>query len=881
MKSRLLKVIAIISFILFFSIVQFFNLAAEQLAPQDYFGFQPGADRQLFNYDQLIGYLEQLAGQNDRLELRAIGETPLGRTMYLAFISSARNIKNLDTLKLINKNLALNPNLSVAERNRLVEKGRVFCLLTLSMHSTEVGPSQACPTTAYQLATTQDPQLTEWLDKVVLMIVPCHNPDGMEMVVDHYQEYKDTPYEGSSLPGVYHKYVGHDNNRDFVILSQQDTKAIAQIYNQEWFPQVMVEKHQMGSGSVRYFVPPSHDPIAVNVDAELWTWVGLFGSNLISDMTQQGLAGVSQHYLFDDYWPGATATSLWKNVISLLTECASVQYATPIYVEPTELKGYGKGLSEYKKSVNMPMPWPGGWWRLSDIVTYERTSTFSLLKTAALYRKEILTFRNQICQKEVEKGLTQPPYYYILPRDQYDQSELVNLINLLREHGIQIFVLQQDFMLAQHPLEEGDIVIPLAQPFRSFIKEAMEAQEYPVRHYSPQGKIIKPYDITSWSLPLHRGLTCWEIDQRSSALEELLLPINDTFHLKEEKQEKYSALLFPVNNNESYQAAFRAVELGIKVARTTSQITLNHQRYPEGCFIIHHSTWKSGKIKQFLEELEVSPVLLKEIPEIQTEDFEIPEIGLVETYFHDMDAGWTRFILDNYHIPYNVIHPHEMTELELSNKFDVIIFPDTRKSVLMQGKYKYNGAIHLSNYPPDYTQGMGQAGLSNLLQFIIQGGRIIAWGRSTRLFNGILSYQTDDDETIEFELPYEDISEKLHKAGLYSPGALIRLNLVKKNALTLGLESPLNVFCKGRPVFSTSIPYFDTDRRVIGVVPEKDIFVSGYEEHIEKLANKALLIWVKKSGGQLVLFGFNPQFRGSTQGTYKLLFNAILLDELK
>jgi len=78
--------------------------------------------------------------------------------------------------------------------------------------------------------------------------------------------------------------------------------------------------------------------------------------------SRDGLTGISQHYLFDDYWPGSTETCLWKNVIGMLSEAASVKYAKPIYVEPNELKGYGKGLADYKKSINMPLPWPGGWW---------------------------------------------------------------------------------------------------------------------------------------------------------------------------------------------------------------------------------------------------------------------------------------------------------------------------------------------------------------------------------------------------------------------------------------------------------------------------------------------------------------------------------------
>ena len=69
------------------------------------------------------------------------------------------------------------------------------------------------------------------------------------------------------------------------------------------------------------------------------------------------------------------------------------------------------------------------------------------------------------------------------------------------------------------------------------------------------------------------------------------------------------------------------------------------------------------------------------------------------------------------------------------------------------------------------------------------------------------------------------------------------------------------------------------DRRVIGKFPKKDILLSGYLEHEEKLGNKTAIVWLKKGRGQLVLFAFHPQFRASTAASYKLLFNAILLPE--
>ena len=299
------------------------------ITPEKYFGFVPGSDYMLFNYEELISYFQEIDKASPMLKMIEIGQSPMGKKMYIAFISSEKNIKNLDKLREINKVLALDPGLSDKEQLDNITNGRVFVLATLSMHSTEVAPSQAAPLIAYKLITTDDPLIKGYLEDVVYMIVPNHNPDGMDFVVENYKKYKGTQYEGASLPRVYHKYVGHDNNRDFVSLTQEDTRAISRIYSLDWFPQVAVEKHQMGSTGIRYFVPPSHDPIAENVDAELWAWMGVFGTNMLRDLTNEGLAGVGQKQIFDDYWPGGTTTSSWKNVIGMLTEAASVKEATP------------------------------------------------------------------------------------------------------------------------------------------------------------------------------------------------------------------------------------------------------------------------------------------------------------------------------------------------------------------------------------------------------------------------------------------------------------------------------------------------------------------------------------------------------------------------
>ncbi len=876
MKIKKLKILTVaFSFFVFIAFSSALFSAQKITTPEEYLGFKPGTDRMLLDYEQLIGYLKTIEKQTDKLKLVKIGESPMGKDMFIAFISSPENIKNLNNLKKINRELALNPNLTKDKLQTVVKNGKVFVLGTLSMHSGEVGPSQAAPLIAYKLITATDKKTLNILKNVVYAMVPCHNPDGMDMVVNHYRKYKGTKYEGSTFPGVYHKYVGHDNNRDFVSLTQKDTKAIARISNKDWFPQVMVEKHQMGFTTARYFVPPFHDPIAENIDAGFWDWIGVFGSNLLKDMTRDGCAGVSQHYLFDDYWPGSTETSLWKNVIAMLTECASAKYATPIYVEPTELTARGKGLSEYKKSVNMPLPWKGGWWRLSDIVKYEISSTYSILNTAALHREEILKFKNDMCKKNVKLGKTTPPYYYILPQNQHDLSEFVNLVNLLDEHGVNVFKLNKKIVFNNKIYNKGDIVVPLAQPFRSFIKEVMEKQKYPERHYTPGGKLIKPYDITSWSLPLHRGVKSYEINEKIPGMENALVPVKIPFYLKTDIPLNFKYAVFPVNNNESFKAMFIAKKAGLTVLRLEEDTNLNGNLIKKGSFIIKGD---KSKIKNIISKLSVSPIYSESISNLKTETVKIPRIALVETFFHDMDAGWTRFIFDTYSIPYKVLHPGDFSKVDLEKNFDLIIFPDANSQVLLQGKYGGEGHYYIPSYPPQYTKGMGKKGLSKVAKFINDGGTVISWGQSTKLFMSTLSFKYGKGKIEQFNLPVSDLSMSLRKSGLYCPGSLVKIRFIKDTPITFGMEKEIGVFFRGRPVFATRIPNFDMDRKVIAAFPEDDnLLMSGYCENCKLLENKAVLVWLKKNRGQLILFGFNPQFRASTPVSYKLIFNSILM----
>lgn len=868
--SKLIKGLALFFALLFsLSINHLFSQSITK--PVQHFGFEPGADRMLFTYEKMIDYFKVLEKQSRRIKLIQIGSTSFGKPLYMVCISSEENISNLQELKDINAKLALNYSLTQQEVDKLKLKGKVFLLGTLSMHSNEVAPAQAAPAIAYKLAAASSEDTLTWLQNVVYMMVPSHNPDGMNMVVENYLKYKGTKYEGSRLPGIYHKYSGHNINRDFITLNLPENKAISHLSSKEWFPQVMIEKHQMGSTGARYFVPPNHDPIAQNIDESLWSWIGLFGANMLNDMTALGQKGISQRYLFDNYWPGSTETCLWKNVISMLTESASVKTATPIFIEKNELKVWGKGISEYKKGSNFIAPWEGGWWRLSDLIAYEMSSTLSLIKTSSVYREQILQHRNDICKKEHAKGLNQPPYFYILPAEQHDRSELGRLVSLLHEHGVEVKRLSSNISVENRNFSKGDIVVPLASPFRAFIKEVLEKQEYPERRYTPGGEIIKPYDITSWSLPLSMGVEALEINSASIEIEQNCESISEiAFNQESNATGKY--IILDARNNESYKAAFTSMAKGVKVSRTSEAVYVEGSSFPEGSFVI---PVESADMLNGLN-LFVKPTRTDSIKSDQMVEVSLPSIALVESWFHDMDAGWTRFVFDTYNIPYRVVRPNELVHLKLQKEFGIIIFPNQDADLLMQGKRKRENELYLMNLPPEYTKGMGEKGKQNVLKFIDNGGVVLSWGQSVELFFELQKIEKNESVE-EFTLPVTNVYKNLEKEGLEVFDAHLKVDVLQNHPLTYGLKKSIPILFTGDAIFETSIPTFDTDRRVILSFPEGNPRVSGYTSKGKLLENKAAMVWVKKNKGQLVLLGFSPQFRASTPVSYKLIFNTLLL----
>ena len=462
-------------------------------APSQFLNMQVGADRTLADYRQIVSYLRAVAAASPRVQVISIGKTTLGEDMVIAIISSEKNMRNLAQIKANNKRLADPRGVSDPQIESIIRESPSTVIVTCNIHSSEIASSQMAMEWAYALATASDPETTRRLNATVLMLVPSLNPDGQIMITDYYRKYLGTRYEGGRLPWLYHHYVGHDNNRDWYMLTQIETKNATRAVYREWYPQVWVDEHQMGTDGPRMFIPPFADPVDATVNPLIWREANLIGSNMAFRLEQQNKAGLIYGYSFDAYWLGGTRnTGWWKNITGLLLETASARIATPIRVEASELRGGSKGLVEYKATINHPHPWQGGVWRMRDIMDYERIASDALLEIATNNREDLLRDIVARARQATAEGGNAG---YRIPHGQRDWPTAQFMTAILQEHGVEVRE------------ANGDYWIPMAQPYSRFVSQLLEPQRYPEVRLQPGRDILRPYDVATWTLPLAMGVT--------------------------------------------------------------------------------------------------------------------------------------------------------------------------------------------------------------------------------------------------------------------------------------------------------------------------------------------------------------------------------------
>ncbi|MGH9900667.1 MAG: M14 family metallopeptidase, partial [Pyrinomonadaceae bacterium] len=362
-------------------------------APEIVLGFRPGDDRKLASWASVVEYFRRLDAASDRVKFEELGKTTLGAPFVMATISAPENLRRLNELKEIQRRLAdprtlgRNPDRKAAS---LIARGKTIVLITCGIHSTEVGSTLSSTLIAHRLASSDEPEVRAILRDTIVLLVPSLNPDGVDIVKKWYDRTLGTPYEGTSPPELYHKYVGHDNNRDWYAFTQVETQLTVDKIHNVWHPQIVHDIHQQGATGSRLFLPPYMKPVEPNVPRQIvegYTGLGLF---MAKEMREAGFKGITWDSTYDA-WTPARAYSHYHGGVRILSETASARIATPITVRFESLRASSDdGYDPRKASANFPDLWRGGEWHLRDITSYMTTAAFELLQHAAENRERWL-----------------------------------------------------------------------------------------------------------------------------------------------------------------------------------------------------------------------------------------------------------------------------------------------------------------------------------------------------------------------------------------------------------------------------------------------------------------------------------------------------------
>ena len=841
--------------------------AAAPPSPEAFLGHPVGADRKLAGYGRIVQYFEALDAASDRVELRKLGKTTLGRDLVMAVISSPANLRDAERHRATARRLADPRGLDPEEASRLIRDGKVTLLVTCNIHSSEIGSSQMAMEWAYRLATSDDPKVVRWLDDVILLLMPSINPDGTDMIVDYYAKYAGTAWEGGRLPWIYHHYAGHDNNRDWYMLNLPETRIVNRVLHHEWFPQVFLDEHQMGATTPRIFVPPYADPATPLVHPLQWRLNDLIGTAMALRLEQQGKSGVINSYAYDAYWPGGTKnTACLKNVIGLLTEVASCRIATPVYVDPNELAGGRKGLPEYRAQMNFPNPWPGGWWRLRDIVDYELIASNSLLETCSAYREELLRAFYEMGQDAVGRGEREAPFAYVVPFAQRDPAAAAKMVEILRENGLEAEVADQPFTLGEYGVfGAGSVVFKAAQPYRAFLIEMMERQRYPEVRQGPDTKeIFRPYDVTAWTLPLLMGVSWTRVDRPFVA------PTSpwrqSPWPAPRVEGDGSAGWIVRASSDDAATLANRLLARGVRVERALESFVANALEFAPGDFIV--SGTNAALATKLADSLVVELFGLSDPPAMRRAPLRAPRIGLYKPWAASMDEGWTRLVLDRHGFKYTSLDNAALQRKGLESRYDVIVLPDVEKSVIVDGKPKSeDGSVaYFEPLPPPYAGGIGKDGVAALKSFVEGGGTLVCLTSSSDL------------ALEEMGLPARNLVAKAKPTEFSLPGTLVRIEVDPTHPLGFGMPPEAVAYSTGGPVFATSVPGANVARDVVARYPDyaDQVVASGWGDGLERMTGKGAVIETGLGKGRVIMFGPRVQHRGQTVATYKLLFNALL-----
>lgn len=841
------------------------SLNAQIPQPSETFGFEVGADYKLADYDQMLAYYEKLATSTDRVQMIDIGKSVMGRPIKLLFISSEENMKSLDKWRTISEKLS-RARISPEEAKKLSIEGKAIVWFDGGMHATEKAHAQMTSELMWRIASEESDEMKKIRDNVITLVVPVINPDGVDIVVDWYKKNLGTPYETSGPPILYQKYVGHDNNRDWFMNNMPETKAATTVLYNQWYPQIVHNHHQTSPSWARIFLPPFRSPVNPNIHPGVTTGVNLVGTAMANRFAMKKMPGVISGTAFSMFWNGGMRTTpYYHNQIGILTEVAHAT-PTPRYYDPEKKPRNVGGTPSNGTEIFYPYPWEGGESHFRDAVDYMLTASMAVLDLAADKKDEFLYNIYDMGKDAIEN--TKEAFAYIIPKEQWNPSEAINLANVLMQGGIEAYKATSSFSANGKNYDEGSIILYGAQAFRPYLTDLMEKQNYPDQFQYPGGPPQPPYDLAGWTLPMQMGVTVDRIDQAFNINTEL---ITSKLRYREGSVDGNGSYVFSNKDNLSALAVNRLQKAGYSVGQLNAELN----GYPAGSFIVKGKGKLKNEVLKLSQELGINFKGTTNIDNAKYKELNKIKVGLYKSWQANMDEGWTRWMLEQFEFDIDTLHNNDIKDGKLS-QYSAIIFPSQSPNGILHGHSELS-------MPKKFTGGIGLDGMSKIDQYTKSGGTVIFFDAAS-------------DLAIEqLGLPVRNVLSNLPSSSFFIPGSLVRMKVDTNNQLAYGMMDEVAASFNRSSAFQTieQRKSGEGGEEKIADAPEanvievasyasNDILMSGWAMGEERyLKNKSAMLHIPHGSGDIVLFGFRPQFRGQPRGTYKLIFNSIYLGAQK
>ena len=766
-------------------------------SPKSVLGFEPTTEKTIADYAQISRYFQKLAAASERVKVETLGETTLGKKFVVAFVSSADNIRNLDKYKAINQKLA-DPRLikTDAERDSLIKQGKTVVAISCSIHSTEIVASQMSMNLAYQLATANDDETREILDNTILILIPAMNPDGVDIVADWYRKTLNTKFEGSAPPELYHFYAGHDDNRDWFMLNLPETRLVTDLFWKQWFPEIVYDVHQMGQTGARFIIPPFFEPANPNIAPLVLRETGLLGYKMAADLQAQNVKGVATNAYFDTWWHGGFRSApYFHNSIGILSEAASANLMSPVNITREQLE-----KSPKQRGLESP---------LQTATNYPSAWTGGAWSPRDIAQIEMIASRS-ILQMAAK----------------YRQNYLRNFYTLNRA------------AVEQNPNQPQAYLIQAGQPNQENVSRLIEI-------LLAQG--VEVYRMT-------REIKASFVGQNDAPTE---IPLNSFLIFTAQPQRANVQALFETQVYPNRRAANGEAEVPYDVVGWTLPLQMGVDAPP-----ISNIAGRQSDLEQITDINQARKALnldfqKEPFAKVPTPVKQSTKIGIYKSYTAAIDEGWTRFVFDNFQIPFASILDADVKKGDLRQRFDAMILPSQSEKSIVVG-------LKIGEYPTQFTGGIGANGVDNLRKFVDDGGTLVCFDESCR---AVIN---------QFKLPLRNVLDNLKRDEFYCPGSILQLDVDQTNPLSKNLPAQVPAYFINSSAFEVTDAAQSSRIKIAARYAHENALLSGWIVGEKYLNNKIALAEIAQGRGKIILFAFRPQHRGQTWATFPFIFNALV-----